>query len=65
MSVMEGGQKSGDGPPLMTQQEVAELFRCTARTIRNWTKDGLIMPHRIGRSVFYHRAAVENLAGLS
>ncbi len=51
--------------PLMKQREVAAFFKCDPRTIRNWTSRGLLTPTKVGRTVFYSRAQVELLAGIS
>jgi hypothetical protein len=46
-------------------RDVAEVFNCTDRTIRNWVKKGWLVQHCVGKSVFYRRVDVERLAGLS
>ena len=51
-------------PALMTTSEVAELFRRTDRTIRNWVRAGLLTPVRAGRAVFFREADVLGLLGL-
>lgn len=51
-------------PALMTTSEVAELFRRTDRTIRNWVRAGLLAPVRVGRAVFFREADVLGLLGL-
>ena len=48
---------------LMKQREVAAFFKCTTRTIRNWVKEERLPQHKVGKSVFYHRADVDRLAG--
>jgi hypothetical protein len=48
--------------PLLLQREVAELFRCSPRTIRNWTGRGLLHPIHIGRRTFYSREEIERLS---
>jgi hypothetical protein len=50
---------------MMKQRDVAEVFNCTDRTIRNWVKKGWLVQHCVGKSVFYRRVDVERLAGLS
>jgi DNA-binding transcriptional MerR regulator len=47
---------------LLLQREVAELFRCSPRTIRNWTGRGLLHPIHIGRRTFYSREEIERLS---
>ncbi len=49
-------------PRLLLQREVAEHFRCSTRTIRNWTKKGVLKPIHIGTSTFYQRDEVERLS---
>ena len=48
-------------PDFMTQAEVAALFRCDPRTIRNWTNLGLLNPIRVNRRPLYARPDVINL----
>ena len=52
-----------DPSPLLSQAAVAEIFDVTTRTIRNWDRDGLLHPIRIGRTLRYRRSEVEALAG--
>lgn len=58
------GLAAGSASPrrLMSTSEVADLFGKTERTIRNWVKEGFLTPIRIGRAVYFDRAAVEALA---
>jgi DNA-binding transcriptional MerR regulator len=51
-----------DFPQLLRQREVAELFRCSSRTVRHWTRKGWLKPVHVGRSTFYHLADVQKLS---
>lgn len=51
--------------PLLSTRQVARLFGCTDRTIRNWVHAGHLRPVRVGRSVFFRRDEVESLAGFA
>ena len=48
-----------------TLTEVARLFRRSARTIRDWVSDGVLVPVRIKgrRGLYFRRADIERLAG--
>lgn len=46
---------------LMTTDEVAEVFRCTPRTLWNWRRDGWVRAVKIGRSCLYPRDEIERL----
>lgn len=48
--------------PFMSAREVAAYFGRTTRTIFNWEAQGLLKPHRMGRSKFYLRADIESFA---
>ena len=50
------------GSDLMSTKQVAARFNRSARTVRNWVRDGFLTPIRIGGAVFYHTADVEHLA---
>ncbi len=52
-----------DSKQRLTTREVAEMFRCTDRTIRNWVKDGRLQALRIGHTVRFRREDVEALGG--
>ncbi len=39
--------------PLLTEQEVADLFRVTTRTVRRWARAGQLAPVRIGGTTRY------------
>lgn len=52
-------------PDLMSTAEVAAYFGRTTRTIRNWTRAGVLHPRRIGGSVFFRRAEIEKVRGSS
>jgi excisionase family DNA binding protein len=47
--------------PLMTITEVAELFVVCERTVRNWVKEGLLHPIKIGGSLRFRRSEIEAL----
>ena len=47
---------------LMTTREVCEYFNKTTDTIRRWSNDGKLTRKHIGKSVFYERKEVEQLA---
>jgi prophage antirepressor-like protein len=53
------------GQPLMSTADVCRLVARTDRTIRNWTKKGLIQKIKISGSVYYIRADVVKLLGLT
>jgi excisionase family DNA binding protein len=38
---------------LYTRKEVSELFKCSLRTIYNWTKSGRLKAYGLGSRVFY------------
>ena len=48
-------------PRYLSTAEVAARFGRTPRTVRNWVMRGLIKPHRIGRSVFFREADIDDL----
>ena len=50
--------------PLMSAQQVAELFGRTPRTIRNWVVAGHLRPRRIGGAVFFLRSEVDQMLDL-
>ena len=52
-------------PDLMSTSEVAAYFGRTTRTIRNWTRGGVLHPRRIGGSVFFRRAEIQRVSGSS
>jgi excisionase family DNA binding protein len=45
----------------MTTREVAEVFRRSERTIRDWVRKGWLKPVRVGRSVYFRGADIERL----
>jgi hypothetical protein len=49
---------------LMTTAEVAALVRRTPRTIRNWTRDGVLVPAKLPGPRLFRRADVERIIGL-
>lgn len=44
---------------LLTEEEVAQIFRVTVRTIRRWARTGWFDPVRIGGVTRYRRCDVE------
>ena len=46
---------------LLTVDEVAEMLRVTARTVRTWTKAGTLRAVRIAGRVRYRRTTLEAL----
>lgn len=49
---------------LLTEQEVASIFRVSARTVRRWGLNGWLDPVRIGGTTRYREADIERfLAG--
>jgi excisionase family DNA binding protein len=56
-----GGGGVGEGNPLRSTKELAAMFGCTERTIRNWGYRGLITPIRMGRTVRFSLAEIERL----
>lgn len=37
----------------LSRQEVADLFKITLPTLKQWTREGKVKAHRIGRRVLY------------
>jgi len=48
--------------PFMTTDEVAQFFRRTTRTIRNWVRAGHLRQRRLGGGVFFLRTDIEKMA---
>ena len=48
---------------LMTTAEVAEVFRCTPRTLWNWRSAGRLTPIKAGRRWLYKREDIRRLCG--
>jgi excisionase family DNA binding protein len=46
---------------LLTLQEVSEIFRVSAPTIRNWVSKGILRKAKIGQRVYFRRSDLENL----
>jgi excisionase family DNA binding protein len=46
---------------LFSTKEVARTFSRSERTIRNWVRQGLIRPLRVGRAVFFSRDELERI----
>lgn len=44
---------------LLTKQETADRLRVTARTLERWAASGDLTPVRLGRSVRYRTADIE------
>jgi len=47
---------------LMTEAEVAAIFRVTPRTVRRWATQGYLTPVRVGGITRYRAAQVAGLA---
>ena len=47
----------------LTRREVAERFGRSERTVANWERAGRLRARRVGRSVFYSIADVDQLTG--
>lgn len=45
----------------LTRRETATLFRISLPTLNNYTKQGIIQGHRIGRRVLYKKNEVEGM----
>jgi excisionase family DNA binding protein len=43
----------------LTRNEVAEMLKCDASTIHNWTKKGKLVKHCLGNRTYYKRSEVE------
>jgi len=48
---------------LLTEAEVAAIFRVTPRTIRRWARDGWLNPLRIAGTTRYRAAELRDLTG--
>ena len=48
-------------PRLLSANEVAAVFNCSERTIRNWIQRGYLRPVRVGRSLFFLEADIREL----
>lgn len=51
--------------PLLTPDELCEYLRVTGNTLRRYERDGLLVPHRLGRRKFYVASQVREALGLS
>ncbi len=49
--------------PLMSTNDVAELFDRSPRTIRQWVQRGLLTPVRVGGAVFFRRDDIDAMVG--
>ncbi len=47
--------------PLLTANDLAEMFRCVPATIRNYARDGVIPSIRLGGSIRFRPCDVEVL----
>ena len=47
--------------PIMTRQEVADVFKVSLKTLQRWEKAGLLVPLRVGVNVRYRREDVQKL----
>ena len=67
ISVLKAAAGVGNEPPLsgygeyLTRIEVADLFKVTPKTVRNWADDGKLTPFQTGRRVLYSREEVLRL----
>lgn len=50
-----------DNLPLMTPDEVAELFRISKASVYRWAERGLLPAVKVGRTVRFNRQDVEQL----
>jgi excisionase family DNA binding protein len=50
-------------PELLTTEEAAALLRCTARSLFNWRRRGLLAGRRVGGRVLYPADEVARLLG--
>jgi len=48
-------------PEVYSIRDVARIFGCTERTVRNWVRAGRLKRGGFGRSVFFSRAAIDAL----
>lgn len=46
---------------LATEQEVAEFFRVSPRTVRRWSKSGTLRPVRVGGTTRYRISEIQAL----
>lgn len=46
-------QTTANKVELYTRKEVADLFKCTLKTVHNWTKSGRLKAYGHGSRVFY------------
>ncbi len=50
-----------DSFKLLSPGEVQEVFNRSDRTIRRWVERGLLMPVRMGRSLFFRHKDIERI----
>ncbi len=50
-------------PKLLNSKEVAERLHISLPTLRRWTRDGILIPHRVGssRKVLFKTEEIEQL----
>lgn len=46
---------------LLSSSDIQALFHRSDRTVRRWVERGLLMPVRMGRSLFFRRADIERI----
>lgn len=44
---------------LLTRNEVATYFKVNISTVRNWTKQGILIKYGIGDRVYYKKSEIE------
>lgn len=45
---------------LLTRAETAKFLRISLPTLNEWTKEGIVIGHRIGNRVLYKKVELEN-----
>jgi len=52
-----------DKPKYLNSKQVAERLHISLPTLRRWTKEGILMPHRVGnsRKVLFETEEIEKL----
>ena len=58
MTVTITATETLDGETLMTSAQVEALFHICDRSVRNWVKQGFLLPIRIGHRVFFRRSDI-------
>lgn len=49
---------------LLTKKQTAEFFSVNVRTLENWSKNGTLIPIKIGGSVYYTADSINELFNL-